>query len=485
VTHMLTLEIEFLTSVCFAARPQGNPTEEPDWPPQPDRVFSALVAAWGVRGELTTEKAALEWLEQQPPPAVQSTEYHPRRVGISFVPPNDAKGNAQVLPEHRRRQPRLFPAAIPDRPILRLVWDMPPEPSALDALQALARDTSYLGHSASVVRCRFLLDAPPDPELNETAPKRRVYPGRLESLRQSYKRGEHPTPGEVVAAWHAERIPATPHSVFSDQWIVLEHGGGECPDLRGIAVVARRMRNALMSRYGAAGLPVPEAISGHVPDGSPSSNPHLMIVPLADVGFQYSSGRLMGIALVFPQDVEQQRRAAERDWLAGLDDRAGTVSEWRSFDRLLSEVTELELGSLGVWKLQRTLESGKQSLQISRYTHESKRWSSVTPIVLDRFPKAKDFEERDHEIAAILASSCVNIGLPEPQSVQLYKHAAARGALSAYPSGHAPAWSRWAQPGSLANRLLTHVVLEFREPVRGPVVIGAGRYAGLGLCVGE
>ena len=45
----LVLEIEFLTGVCRAAHGPGG--DSPDWPPQPDRVFSALASAWGVRGE--------------------------------------------------------------------------------------------------------------------------------------------------------------------------------------------------------------------------------------------------------------------------------------------------------------------------------------------------------------------------------------------------------------------------------------------------
>ena len=40
----LVLEIEFLAGVCFAAI--GPDSEVPDWPPQPDRIFSAFVATW-------------------------------------------------------------------------------------------------------------------------------------------------------------------------------------------------------------------------------------------------------------------------------------------------------------------------------------------------------------------------------------------------------------------------------------------------------
>ncbi|HOL70908.1 MAG TPA: type I-U CRISPR-associated protein Csb2, partial [Bryobacteraceae bacterium] len=213
--------------------------------------------------------------------------------------------------------------------------------------------------------------------------------------------------------------------------------------------------------------------------------PHMAIVPLADVGSQYSEGRLMGLAIVFPRDTDHERRKAERDWLAGLDDPSGLTEQWRTFDSLLSAVGELKLGSLGVWSISRTLTPSKWSLQPGRYARPARRWASVTPIVLDRFPKAKDLIERDAEMAAIIASSCQNIGLPAPRAVRLYKHAAIRGAPSAYPSGKAPEWTGWTLPGFLSKRMLTHAVIEFSEPVCGPVILGAGRYSGLGLCIGE
>ena len=50
----LVLEVEFLTGVCRAAHSPAS--TEPDWPPQPDRVFSALVATWAARGERTSER---------------------------------------------------------------------------------------------------------------------------------------------------------------------------------------------------------------------------------------------------------------------------------------------------------------------------------------------------------------------------------------------------------------------------------------------
>lgn len=480
---MLSLEIEYLTGVCFAAQSQSS--DQPDFPPQPDRVFSALVAAWASRGESPEEKAALEWLEQQQQPQIEATEHFARRVGISYVPPNDTTtGKLETMPDRRKRQARMFPAAVPHRPVVRFLWNIEPTHESLDALQALARDMPYLGHSASVVRCRFLLDSSADPNLGR-GPTRRVYPGRMAELQRSFERGEHPQPGEVAETWRPP--PAMfPQTIFSGQWIVLEDSGGQCPDIRATAQVARRFREALFSRYGEEAIAVPEVISGHKANGSATDRPHMAIVPLADVGqSRYSDGRLMGIALVLPRELDHERADAERDWMAGVRDVSGRIEQWKTFDRIVSRITELKLGNLGVWNLSRTHAPTKKALQPSRWCVASKRWASATPSALDRFPKAKTADEREEEIAAMIASSCVNIGLPQPARIRLNKHAAVRGAPSAYPSGKAPGWTSWILPGFLAGRTLTHAVIEFAEKVEGPVILGAGRFAGLGLCLGE
>jgi CRISPR-associated protein Csb2 len=59
---MLVLEIELLTGVYRAALPDGSGAE---WPPHPERVFSALAQAWGDGGCDARERAALQWLERQ------------------------------------------------------------------------------------------------------------------------------------------------------------------------------------------------------------------------------------------------------------------------------------------------------------------------------------------------------------------------------------------------------------------------------------
>jgi len=101
--------------------------------------------------------------------------------------------------------------------------------------------------------------------------------------------------------------------------------------------------------------------------------------------------------------------------------------------------------------------------------------------VLDRHLKEKG-AARQEEVIAQIKSACVNIGLPEPDAVIPDKHSAIEGVPSAQPSGNAPEWMRWRLPVSLASRPLVHAVIHFHAPVEGPVILGAGRFVGLGLC---
>jgi CRISPR-associated protein Csb2 len=471
----LVLEIEHLLGVAFAAQSPANGV--PDWPPQPDRVFSALIAAWGARGEQAGERRALEWLEAQPVPEIAASGGFARTSAVVFVPPNDPQtgrvGNLSVMPSSRSRQPRRFPAYRPDDPVVRLVWrGVEADDKTVATLNALAADTPYIGHSSSLTRCRFRMGGAPE---STTAARRRVYPGRLAELERDYnaRPRRRPSPGEDVRpAAPGKEEPA--RSSFSDRWLVLEHVGGEMPDLRAAALVAKAVRCVLMSGYRKNGqeAAIPSFVSGHAADGAPYVEPHLAIAPLAFLGTQYADGRVFGFALIPPgegkllDDPEFQRAVR-------------AVAAWKG-DRGRRELA-LKCDGLDL-AFTPSGEGERRSLDPQPYVAVARTWATCTPIVLDRHLKAKGNAQRDAEIASLLRHACANIGLPEPAQIAAGKHSAIRGAPPAYPSGRRPPWTRWRLPDSLSSRQLTHAVLQFAEPVRGPVMLGAGRFVGLGLC---
>jgi CRISPR-associated protein Csb2 len=486
---MLALDIEWLLGVCFSARSPADAM--PDWPPQPDRVFSALTASWGARGARDDERATLEWLENLPSPELMVTPHsHGRTSVMAYVPPNDpALGDIRILPDRRRRQPRRFPAttlsAARGDPHLRLLWRADPTSDRLATLAALARDTSYIGHSSSLVRCAFSRDPPQTNGLRSCLVTSAPYAGRLLELETLHAR--HVQTGDAAARplaatlIHARPVsaPFDRTSVFGRRWIVLAYDTGDRPDVRATASIGRAMRDALMSSWEGQ---LPEWLSGHAPNGSPSGNPHMSVVSLANAGHRWSDGSWLGLAIVLP-------RAAEEAWLGAATPEAfANQARFRAALRGLfvnggePGIVELRLGFHGRARLRllEVPEQDKNSLRPSRYLGSRERWTTVTPIVLDRHPKGPDTRA---EATAMIAESCVRIGLPRPEWILVHKHAAAAGAPSAWPAGGAPRWAGWARPGSLATRPLTHATLQWREAVEGPVILGAGRFFGLGLCL--
>jgi CRISPR-associated protein Csb2 len=107
-------------------------------------------------------------------------------------------------------------------------------------------------------------------------------------------------------------------------------------------------------------------------------------------------------------------------------------------------------------------------------------WATVTPILLDRFPgdlrsRNTDSARRaEQEAEAAIAMACVRIGLPRPRAVSL-SAPCFRGSVAA---------DRFHRRDrrALPPRVRVHALIDFGTPVHGPVLLGAGRYVGLGLC---
>jgi CRISPR-associated protein Csb2 len=467
---MLALEIEFLTSVVFAGRVTDD--SKLDWPPQPERAFSALVASWGAHGNDPDERAALEWLERQDPPQILASPTSSRSALISFVPPNDfktSKSGFDVIPARRSRQARRFPGGTPHCSTMHLVWSTASiDEKTFRHLDALARDTSYIGHSTSLTRCRFI-DQQFDLS-NAVRPERVVYEGRLEELERLFRKGERPNP-----VWAEPNIttgqPA--RSIFSPDWIVLADNGGQAPSLRAFPLVARKVRDALMGAYDKVVGEVPEWISGHAPGGRPTDIPHLAVVPLADVNWAHSEGRLLGCAIVLPRGRTLDELApAIRSLLDGSND------DWLDGDRSI----ELHYGT-GCWYLDPTDQPQRASQKPGRWTARARIWTTATPIVIDRFPHGRDRDARQRQIEASIERACGHVGLPKPAWISIAETSPLRGAPSAIERRDARPWERWHVPSSLAGRPLVHATIGFDEVVEGPVILGAGRYVGLGLCL--
>ena len=475
---MFALGIRYLCGWAMATHPADR--QRPEWPPHPDRVFQALAAAHFETDGGPDEYEALRSLAGMPAPAVSASAHHDRSAVTAFVPVNGDKAD-QVSKEgsplfphawsiRRSRQPRNFPVAIPERDVVYLIWPDAELPAAAQrALDGLCRKVAAVGHSASFVQM-WVEDHPPDPDHVPTdLPGARLrlrvpHPGRLDDLATSYEAELRPTtagwrgygpPGRIEEGVYRRR------SVFSPDPIVLRRVSGRWLGLESTLLLTETLRQAIIKH---CPEPVPEWVSGHAgPDGPPSRRPHLAFLPLPDVGHPHAEGRLLGLALVIPEEgisPEEQRRA-----LGPL-----------LFDELgRSVIVQLRKGDLVDWDL--TLDDREDrpvSLRPEIWTADggggAKCWATVTPIALDRYPKAPGDAE------ATIRRACLNVGLPEPDEVVTtpapplvgVPHARRFPPLAAGPGG--------------GKRFHVHAFLRFPESVSGPVLLGAGRYRGYGLC---
>jgi CRISPR-associated protein Csb2 len=404
---------------------------------------------------------------------------------------------ASMLPERRVRQPRTFPSVRPEE--LRAVFTWPAaEPSDVQcaALDAVAARVVRLGHSSSLVAVRLRDDHPEASWIpDEAAPAnggeemlRVAGVGQLEALRTVFHR-QGGVPGRVMPASFQRYVhPAVasstpvPHTVFSDEWIVLRRvGGPRFPSTRAVEV-ARRVRDALLTSYG---TDAPEILSGHRASGPPSERPHLACVPLPFVGHERADGSILGIALVLPRSATREERIAVYRALDAWGRKAPAGEDELPRFRV-------ELGRGGVLLLARVEEGTTPSTllaetwcanRVSRGNRSAGEtsWATATPIALDRNPGELRANDPQKEAAAYaeaeksIAIASERIGLPRPAQVTVLPAAPLAGADKAR---QFPPFLAGKPP---VQRVLVHAALTFDMPVQGPILVGAGRYFGLGL----
>jgi CRISPR-associated protein Csb2 len=213
------------------------------------------------------------------------------------------------------------------------------------------------------------------------------------------------------------------------------------------------LRAAAMKRAQEAGGAVPEVLNGHDEQGRPSARTHAAFVTLPFVSDtqEHADGHVMGVAVILPRDIATEER--------------------RRVVRALSRVDHLHVPGVGRMELQRQLPDQPVPINLrpETWTEPRRRWASVTPVLLDRFPK-----RNGRGIETIIAQGCEYIGLPRPAQVMADHHSALYGVEPSFRFITRRAGTEKAQ-------LYTHVVLTFEQKVRGPVLLGAGRYFGLGL----
>ncbi len=397
------------------------------------------------------------------------------------------KGVLELLPENRNKQPRTFPAVTPDTPSFSFTWDADLSVVQTTVLDGVLARITRLGHSSSQVSCKVSPDVPSptwipgSPGTRGIHALRTVEVGVLDALRESYARHR----GRLERTMHAEITPyrrasvqqpdAAPAQSGIGEWIVLPFTNGKLP-LSRTQDVTRAVRGALISH---SEEPVASIVSGHgTGDGHV---PHIAVLVLPNATNPQSDGLIQAVAVSMPSGADVADRGAVID----------ALSRWRNvdgrFDLRLPGGPTRTLGEAVFHSDAPAFDDAPRRIATrSFWAQTSQAWSTVTPIALDRHPKIKasaDFDAVTRAVAPIVADMCERVGLPRPVKVLV-------SPAPIWPSvpivGRAAA-SRLAFPvyriggGDGSMKFTTHVSLTFSDDIRGPIVLGAGRYFGYGL----
>lgn len=559
---MTVIEVNFLTGRYSAT--SHHDRAEPEWPPHGARLFSAMVATWAdAEPPDDAERAALEWLEAQPPPRITAPEAVRRRVVSHFVPVNDASvirpaqyqrrakalgeliaqwedqvdalkgevtkrverlqdkinkerdvdslagkvGNTNeasalaLLPDGRVKKERHFPSvtlvvprasessgdqvtALPrvgPAPSVTFAWDVSAPPEVAEALDGLLGRVTRLGHSSSLVACRLRDEEPVTTHTpgGGTLMLRWVRPGQFAALEEEHQRHRAIRPRSLPfrGVRYSEAEPEGAEAgdslrpASAGDWIVfkVEPHDRHRPMTRTVEL-ARVLRESVLKH---APDPLPEGVSGHRPDGSPTSSPHIAFLALSNVGHEFGDGRIMGLAVSLPHGLDE---AARRATLRGI----GVWERERG-----DEPLELRMGRGGVVEMRRRQPPfALVSLRRRGWSRRSRWWASATPVALPTHPgdlrrgspaaRARAWARAEEAVA----KSCEHVGLPRPSDVRvsLVSHF-----VGARPANDYPVFRQGGGTRGEVVRRLVHASVEFTEPVRGPLVLGSGRFVGLGL----
>jgi CRISPR-associated protein Csb2 len=417
---MTTLAFEFLSTPCLS---YPSDRRIPEWPPSPDRVYQTLVAT---ACELNMDVQPLLELEETTP-------------SLSFPEGESIMSASVFVPSNQTREQ---PNAAITRPYVktadgaRLYYTYSGLSEATRQwLQELAPKITHLGRAESAVVAAVVDDnQAPSPQWEPHHAGEYMlsspYAGRLRDLDSAFNAGERCQAAPMAKFRRARK---THPSSYWRELIVLR------PDRRlhivRVVDVAQALRQALLS---VCGDTAPVWVHGHGRD-----NHHIAITPLPHVGYRHSDGMMTGIGVWIPETVTRKERAEIAFKLAGIH--------------------TVQVGGLH-FKVS-VAKSEHESTRAATWTKCSRIWESVTPVVLDKYPKKGKLTAE-----SIIVASCAHAGLPAPQRVQLIR----QPNIQSVPMAHE-------FKTRTRKAVVHHTRIEFDQTVWGPVLLGRDRFYGMGM----
>jgi CRISPR-associated protein Csb2 len=471
---VLAIEVELLHGTIRAGSPDDTALtggDDPgEWPPSPAQLFAAFVAADGTRDRSrVTDGSELAVLEGAPAPVVLADGpddvLGSAQLGRYVVQNGRAANSVQEYVGRANTLVRPSTRLNPKSPMVTYVWpDLQVSDEHLVGLRARAARIGYLGCADSPARVRVSADYPPD-RLHaaarrwEPSPRGSAFipvpfPGLLQVLDRMYddfssgttpRRTWYRT--ERARYIHPGERPVDDRPAPEMFWLRFDRTASG----RHVLHVTEALRDAVLAAYQrhvtGEGNEIPAVLHGHGFDGTRYD--HASWLALPDVGHPHASGRIHGAAVVLPP-------GADPEVVEGVRSALWRVRRLRIATGLEVTVAPFE-GQRRPW-----------ACHPKRWTATAKTWVSAFPVVHERWSKTvPDLAE--------VRRWCRNAGVTEPPvAARLVRTPVVPGAVDLMPHE--------ANRGD-ERRPYSHLLVEFAQKVRGPLVLGRLRHFGLGVMV--
>lgn len=491
-----------------------------DWPPAPARLFQALVAAAPKTGDALEESCrdALAWLEQQSAPVIAAPPMYPGQFLKRFEPNNDldAKGGdirriAEVRGATKEVRPKLFDASVP----LLYVWRFDRDDAQAkgvcniaDGLYQLGRGVDMAWATAEVFADETAAQAKligyqgviyrPSESENSLGGVELACPeqGSLESLELRYRTGEtrfrrvqdgRTTKTEFSNAPKPRFRPVVYDSPATRLLFELrrttESGAPFAPwPLKQAAALVQKLRDGAvvrlshkdLSKHFDAGTINKVLIGKEATEADKALR--IRIVPLPSIGHAQVNRSIRRVLVDVPPDCPI--RADDVAWaFAGLELPASSVDE-ETGEMLISPVELVRADD----------ESMLAHYGVGQHGLSSRVWRSVTPLALPDVAKRRGMDSARSKEEARNGSTRQAKNRSAVHAVaQALRHVGLRQCVANIRVQREPFEVKgeraevFSAGTRFSGRQLWHVEIEFTEAVDGPVVLGNGRYAGLGL----
>ncbi len=463
--------------------------DEPEWPPSPMRLFQALLAGsrvgcrnarWST-DERNPLRAAFLWLERQEEPKILTPAATLASAYTLAAPNNDSdrefdRQERLTLKPVRPHRLAVQNCGEDSHPVVTYLWaisdeDWPTVRQHTEILSGEAKNLMALGWGIDQVvgHGRILKGADVDrlpgemwePRRNDLSGKGELRVPRegsisaLEEVYESfrarldgaaYKPRLNLTEFDKVRYVGSASFPHRPYAAF-------EMPEGTSFRQEATITVAAMLRSLACRNDNQRdfeeqfGDGTEVYLAGHV-NGEKRTPPRFSYLPLPTIGHPNSDGMIRRLLITEPHGGYGSRARWAQRRLTGQALR----DKYRNERGRLIEI------------------SGRRSENmVSRYTDEGRVWSTVTPVILPGYDDGKLTKAEKLFLQAIEQAELSVDGITD---LTMRK-------APFWPGSQHP--KHYQRPQYLKHLPAWHVTLTFREPVLGPLAIGAGRHIGLGL----